>query len=728
MTQLAAMLGTVFDLLLVVLGFSLIVFVHELGHFLAARWAGIRVLAFAIGFGPAMASYRKGLGWRRGSSEPEYHRLVQEAQGERGEQREAARAALAGRVSPTEYRVNWLPFGGYVKMLGQEDLNPEATSDAPDSYQNTPVPKRLVVISAGVVMNVVAAALLFMFVFMVGLKTEPPRIGAVAPGSPASKAGAKDPGVEAGLKPGDEIAAIDGRAPNSFNDLVLASAMARKGSTIEIAVRRSGHADDLRFALTPEQDPATRLMTIGVEPARSPTLFGPDDGIDPQQIRDALKRNGLAGIEPGMTLVRIGDDRDIAVVQELADAVRASGGEPVEAEFAMIPAGGGAPADTATAVLHPRPAFPVDRAPLSPTELTPVEHVLGLVPVLTVDADDNGSNAKAHKQGLKDGDIFARLGALEFPGQTDGIAEVRRHRGTTIPVVVLRADGFGGALREVVLNVRVSREGLIGFRVGNTGDTSALLARPLGEVVDGRGKLVPTAAARLNIPPGSRVLRVGGTMVADFTEMLAAVRDATAPTDGAFGDTTVRLLVELPHAPIEAGAAPPRETVDWALAADDCRRLHDAGWTSGVSLGLFRPEEFSLRASGPGGAVMMGLEETRRVMLMTYITFARLFEGTVKVEHLKGPVGIAHLGTRIADRGLIWLLFFMALISVNLAVVNFLPLPIVDGGQFLFLLYELIRGRPVSVAFQNVATAAGLMLIGAVFLIVTFNDIANLFG
>jgi regulator of sigma E protease len=115
-------------------------------------------------------------------------------------------------------------------------------------------------------------------------------------------------------------------------------------------------------------------------------------------------------------------------------------------------------------------------------------------------------------------------------------------------------------------------------------------------------------------------------------------------------------------------------------------------------------------------------------MMQTYLTFARLFQGTVKIEHLKGPVGIAHIGTRLADRGMIWLLFFMALISINLAVINFLPLPIVDGGQFIFLLIEQVRGRPVPIQVQNAATIAGLVLIGSLFLIVTFNDIMGLFG
>ncbi|MEZ6318389.1 MAG: site-2 protease family protein [Phycisphaerales bacterium] len=68
------------------------------------------------------------------------------------------------------------------------------------------------------------------------------------------------------------------------------------------------------------------------------------------------------------------------------------------------------------------------------------------------------------------------------------------------------------------------------------------------------------------------------------------------------------------------------------------------------------------------------------------------------------------------------------MISVNLAVINFLPLPIVDGGQFLMLVYEQVRGRPVPILVQNAVTLAGLVLIGGAFLFVTFNDVKSLFG
>jgi regulator of sigma E protease len=176
-----ATLTAVFNLLLVLTGFGLVIVIHELGHFLAARWAGVRVLAFAVGFGPALFSWRKGMGFRRGSSEPEYRKLLA-AEAAGVTTNEGARTTYHG-ISPTEYRFNVIPFGGYVKMLGQDDANPAATSDAPDSYTSAPVAKRMVIISAGVVMNIILAALLFIIVFLVGLRTEPPRVGDVLPDS-----------------------------------------------------------------------------------------------------------------------------------------------------------------------------------------------------------------------------------------------------------------------------------------------------------------------------------------------------------------------------------------------------------------------------------------------------------------------------------------------------------------------------------------------------------------
>ncbi|MEM9083333.1 MAG: site-2 protease family protein, partial [Planctomycetota bacterium] len=176
------LIANIFNLALVMFGFGLVVFWHELGHFLAARWAGIRVHTFAVGFGQAIFSYRKGMGFRGGSTEPEYRQLLQR-------EKEGISEVDAHAISPTEYRLNWFPLGGYVKMHGQDDLDASDRSDDPDSYQSAKVWKRMIVISAGVIMNLILGAIIFMGVYMVG-KDEPPAIiGTVIPESAAETAG-----------------------------------------------------------------------------------------------------------------------------------------------------------------------------------------------------------------------------------------------------------------------------------------------------------------------------------------------------------------------------------------------------------------------------------------------------------------------------------------------------------------------------------------------------------
>jgi regulator of sigma E protease len=126
--------------------------------------------------------------------------------------------------------------------------------------------------------------------------------------------------------------------------------------------------------------------------------------------------------------------------------------------------------------------------------------------------------------------------------------------------------------------------------------------------------------------------------------------------------------------------------------------------------------------------VQMGVQETWKFIVVTYLTIDRLVRGSVGVDQLHGPVGIVHVGTKVADRGFMYLIFFLGIISVNLAVLNFLPLPIVDGGMFLYLVYEKVRGVPPSVGFQNAAMLVGFILILTAFVVTFFNDIGRLIG
>ncbi len=722
MDSLLSFLGTAGDLLLVILGFSLIVFLHELGHFVAARWAGIRILSFAMGFGPAILSFRKGMGWRKGSSEPEYLERIK---------REPVAVNPGGPhgLSPTEYRVNLLPFGGYVRMLGQDDLDPTAVSTASDSYQSCPVWKRMIVICAGVVMNIISAAAMFILVFMIGLETEPAKIGDVQPGSPAALTwplNARTASVsQPGLRAGDVVLSINGQQPNSFNDLVLATAMAGRGDDVALRIGRPGVHEPLDFHITPRQSTITKLLDIGVGPALSARTPAARNQTEEALGQKNLQSLGLTGVRPGMSLVRINQQTSIATGHDLDEAVRASDGRPLELEFAST---GG---EHVVATIPTKAELQTDLIPRGDDTVAAQRHIAGLAPVMAI----REAQEPALKQGLLTGDIFARLGSIEYPSVAQGMQEIKRNKGKKMPVVVLRKDA-AGVLSEHPFDIEVTSKGTIGFYVGETDDQSTLLALP-PEVL--RPAVAPTAsslastfrppAAGLITRPGSRITAVNGNPVTTLAQVRDMLRRASI---SALAETqhaaTARLTVEAPRLAGEPNQARPTTEIDLPLDENDMQQIASLSWTSPVGSWIFEPEEMLLQAKGPVAAMHLGLDETRRVMMTTYLTFARLFEGTVKVEHLKGPVGIAHIGTRLADRGLVWLLFFMALISVNLAVVNFLPLPIVDGGQFLFLVLEQIRGRPVPVSVQNAITLAGLAMIGSVFLLVTFNDIRNLFG
>src|SRR5579872_5515657 len=108
------------DLILFLIVIGVLVFVHELGHFLAAKWSGIQVDEFALGFGPKIVSFKKG---------------------------------------ETEYRINVLPLGGYVKMAGENDYSEEAKEVNPRGFEAQHPLKKIIVILAGVTMNVVLACI-----------------------------------------------------------------------------------------------------------------------------------------------------------------------------------------------------------------------------------------------------------------------------------------------------------------------------------------------------------------------------------------------------------------------------------------------------------------------------------------------------------------------------------------------------------------------------------------
>src|SRR2546421_6965608 len=171
--------------------FGLLVLVHEFGHFITAKWAGIRVEEFGLGFPPRIVGFRKRDegGWEviwfggRRNEEDTY-----------ADQKQTPFSGTSGGVSVpgsapsnhTIYSLNFLPIGGFVRMPGENgDINDAEGRYDPQSFAAKSAGKRIIVLVAGVTMNVILAMILFTIAYTLGEPTNPAIIGQVVPGSTA---------------------------------------------------------------------------------------------------------------------------------------------------------------------------------------------------------------------------------------------------------------------------------------------------------------------------------------------------------------------------------------------------------------------------------------------------------------------------------------------------------------------------------------------------------------
>jgi len=194
-------MGTSILSFVVVLG--VLIFFHEFGHFLVARLFGVGVEKFSLGFGPRL---------------------------------------IGKKVGITDYRISAIPLGGYVKMVGEEpdaEIDPE---DIPFSFTHKHVAKRMLIVAAGPVFNILLAVIIFFGIFFTsGTFVLKPSVGSVKQGSPA---------FAAGLEKGDLITAINESAINSWDEMAEII-NASKGQKIKLAVRRGESTQ--QFSLAPEQ-------------------------------------------------------------------------------------------------------------------------------------------------------------------------------------------------------------------------------------------------------------------------------------------------------------------------------------------------------------------------------------------------------------------------------------------------------------------------------------------
>jgi membrane-associated protease RseP (regulator of RpoE activity) len=129
------------------------------------------------------------------------------------------------------------------------------------------------------------------------------------------------------------------------------------------------------------------------------------------------------------------------------------------------------------------------------------------------------------------------------------------------------------------------------------------------------------------------------------------------------------------------------------------------------------------KADSPIEAVSIGLRRTYQMIVKTYLSIRSIVTGRVSALNLRGPISIAEAAFDIAGEGFSQFMFFLAIISVNLAVINFLPIPVLDGGHMVFLIYEKLRGRPATEQVRVALTYVGLLLILSLMAFVIYLDV-----
>ncbi len=689
----------------VAFGLGMVIFVHELGHFLVAKACGVKCEKFYLGFdiyGLKLAKFQWG---------------------------------------ETEYGIGALPLGGYVKMLGQDD-NPsraaaererstvhvphgdlphepteeevQSTTLDPRSYMAKSVPQRMAIISAGVIMNVIFAFVMASIAYGLGVRDEACGVSAVMPGEAAWRAD---------LRPGDSFLAINNSGDRQlrFRDLMNAVALCDLEKGIDFLVQREGVEKPFWVNVRPDPDKKRFRPTIGVLSPRTTQLAEKNPAIKdtPAAATDAF--------QAGDQIVQIGD----AQIKGYADFVAALARRPdetlkVTVERAERPATGektevskaAKAAETATK----RVEVDVPARPM---------RTLGLVMKMgTITAVQDNSPAK--EAGLREGDFITSIGG-EAPGDPLRLPDMlRRRAGDTITIEISR-QGRAGEPEKLSLQVPLREP------MWSSSSDGSLVAP--GSPVD-----VPTLGISY------RVLNIVDTTEPDSPAARAALQKDGKPADVALlapGDEIVKAEIIEPEPaedtpedekvvddakPLEFNAESPNwpffmSQLQWfpmgtkvKLTLADGRTttlepVDAADWHYADRGFNTSPEFTTAKARSFSEALAMGGRETVDAVLHVYL-FLQKLGSQISIKVLGGPKTIAQAAGNAAYDSVSQLLIFLTLLSANLAVVNFLPIPLLDGGHMVFLILEGIMRRPVSERVQIAFHYAGFVFIISLMLFV----------
>lgn len=595
------------------LGIGLVIFVHELGHFLCCRLCGVRVEVFSIGFGPALLS------WTRNG---------------------------------TVYKLAAIPLGGYVKMFGDDGTHQAQGELPPDSLQAKSVEARFLIYSGGVLMNVVFALVVFPILFAVGVPFHQPRLGESSPGGPA---------WHARLPAGAEVVHVNGNEVFDFTHIPTEVALGGK-EPVTLALRSEPDGPVTEYEVVPTENESMGFYSLDVNPA-----LDPEGRVDIQEDSAAWK----AGLRTGDRLLSFPEaPPGLSLLRQFAYVIERGGPIALEIE--------GKGTVRVTPETDPEEPLGPKRLGIQP----PRNEVAAVRPAL----EGPGLGLQVGDRVLEvNGVPIRRLGDLQL-GLLEGLgggALVVRRDGTRVELP------YGSLTRERALDWASD--------VVLTSDieTSEIIVSP------------GLAAARAGVRDGDRIVRIDGNEVSRWkgvrerVEKAAQEQRASELTierslDGAPGEMELHLISATAE-----GAAVPR--YGFALV----------------------PATYTYQVTNPLEAVQVGAAASWKFIEDSWLTIKGLLTAEVSTDNLGSIITISVVSYQWAESGLAKLLFFLCMLSVNLAIINVLPIPVLDGGYLLFLVVEKIKGSPVSERVLGYSQMVGLVLILSLLAYVTYNDITR---
>ncbi len=533
-----------------------LVFVHELGHFVLAKFFGIKVLKFSLGFGPRVLGFR---------------------------------------LRETDYCISLVPFGGFVKMLGEDPSDTVKPADLPRAFHSQSLWRRFLVVLAGPAMSLAFPAVLYFVVFLGQTEMTPPVIGTVVAGHPA----------DGRLFPGDRVVAIDGHSVGSF-----------------LEVREK----------------------IAESPGRP--------------LRFTVVR-GTQTVDATVTPLSVRVDRPLDVV-EYAGRAGVSAGFPLS-------------------VIAVRPGV-----------------------------------SSASRAGLQTFDMIMSYAGRPITRWIELDHALQSSRGATVPMSFLRPREVNGVLGGLC-DLEVLDPGLGMITPETTGND--LTSRTGIEAPDLYAADVPSRSPEyeMGLRRGDKILLIDGVEPPSFEAFRERVLNG--------GDR--RHEVSFRHEGREVAGA---------------FSLRSAVWTDEFGQRYmrlsFRTEHWLPTMSEPPVpnpsprlyAIRHAWKQTGEALEFLSLSIVRIFQGRVPISTMGGPIMIYDVTRSTASDGLWGFLWLMALVSVNLGLLNLLPIPTLDGGHLLFFAIEGVTRRPVPLRFRQIASILGLVFLALIMGLAIKNDLQRKFG